>query len=556
MPASSNFSNVAADDDRLFARSPTGRTSIEADPARSALRGGQKLRHTPAISCLERIAMRLLCLLAALVMLSAAPLQAQTLRIALREDPDIMDPTLARTYVGRIVFAGLCDKLFDIDEQLHVVPQLALSYEWADPVTLVIHLRANVTFQDGEKFDADAVKAGLERHLTMQGSFRRSEISSIDHVEVVDPMTVRLVLKSPSSPLLAQLTDRAGMIVAPKAAAAAGKDFGLHPVCSGPFSFHERVAQDRIVLDRFPGYWNANAIHFDRVIYQPMPDTAVQIANLHTGSIDIAERVLPSDVAEVKGDHALRIVTSPALGYVGITFNLANGDQSHAPIGQSALLRQAFEAAIDRRAAVDVVFNGMYTPTVQAVAPASPFYLSEMEPESRDLKKARMLVKQSGVPTPVPVTLMVPNTPDQAQLAEVIQSMVSEAGFDVKIQLVEFASSLQASNRGEFQSYLIGWSGRTDPDGNLYSFLKTGAGQNDGHYSNETVDAGLDTGRSATDLAARIAGYRKAMQQERQDLPIVYLYHPVNIVGLAARINGFRPVPDGMIRLQGLMVGP
>ena len=116
-------------------------------------------------------------------------------------------------------------------------------------------------------------------------------------------------------------------------------------------------------------------------IYQPMPDTAVQIANLHTGSIDIAERVLPSDVADVKGDKALRIVTSPALGYVGITLNVANGEQSHAPIGQSALLRQAFEAAIDRHAAVDVVFNGMYTPTVQAVAPASPFYLPDMEPE-------------------------------------------------------------------------------------------------------------------------------------------------------------------------------
>src|SRR6185312_8977497 len=103
----------------------------------------------------------------------------QTLRIALREDADIMDPTLARTYVGRIVFAGLCDKLFDINEKLEIVPRLATSYEWADPVTLVIKLRSGVTFQDGEPYDAAAVKYGLDRHLTMQGSFRRSEISSI-----------------------------------------------------------------------------------------------------------------------------------------------------------------------------------------------------------------------------------------------------------------------------------------------------------------------------------------------------------------------------------------
>ena len=261
--------------------------------------------------------LRLLTALCGLTILAAVPAPAQTLHIALREDPDILDPTLARSYVGRIAFAGLCDKLFDIDEKLQIVPQLALGYEWADPKTLVIHLRPNVTFQDGEPFDAAAVKYGLERHLTMQGSFRRAEIGVIDHIEVVDPLTVRLVLKSPSSPLLSLLTDRAGMIVAPKAAEAEGRDFGLHPVCNGPFKFTERVAQDRIVLDRYPGYWDAKDIHFDRVIYQPIPDSAVLVANLRAGSIDIAERVLPTDVAEVKNDPKLRIVTSPALWYGG-----------------------------------------------------------------------------------------------------------------------------------------------------------------------------------------------------------------------------------------------
>ncbi|HEX3576396.1 MAG TPA: ABC transporter substrate-binding protein [Rhodopila sp.] len=492
--------------------------------------------------------------LCGLSLLAAQPVAAQTLHIALREDGDILDPTLARTYVGRIVFAGLCDKLFDIDENLHIVPQLALGYEWADPKTLVIHLRPNVTFQDGEPFDADAVKFTLERHLTMPGSFRRAEISAIDHVEVIDPLTVRLVLKTPSSPLLSLLTDRAGMIVAPKAAAAAGKDFGLHPVCAGPFKFTERVAQDRIVLDRYPGYWDAKDIHFDRVIYQPMPDSAVQVANLHTGNIDLAERVLPTDVAEVKADPKLRVVTSPALGYLGITFNLAHGDQSKTPINQSALLRQAFDAALDRQALSQVVFNGMYQPTVQAVPPSSPQYVKGVEPGPRDIEKAKALVKQSGVPTPIPVTMMVPNTPDQAQLAEVIQSMVRDAGFDLKINLVEFASTVAAGSAGAFESYMIAWSGRTDADGNLYMFLHSGSLQNDGRYSNPVADAALDAARTLTDPAARVAEYAKLVTQERQDLPIIYVYHPVNIVGMSAKLTGFRPVPDGIIRLQGLAV--
>jgi peptide/nickel transport system substrate-binding protein len=499
--------------------------------------------------------MRLFILMAcSLICLSAAPTKAQTLHIALREDADILDPTLARSYVGRIVFAGLCDKLFDIDENLRIVPQLALSYDWTDTKTLVLHLRPDVTFHDGEKFDADAVKYSLERHLTMQGSFRRAEIGDIDHVEVVDPMTVRLVLKSPSSPLLAILSDRSGMIVAPKAAEAAGRDFGLHPVCTGPFKFTERVAQDRIVLDRYPGYWDAANVHFDRVIYQPMPDSAVLMANLHTGSIDLAERVLPSDVAEVKKDPKLRVIDAPSLFYNGITFNLAHGDRAKAPIGQSALLRQAFEAAIDRQALSEVVFNGLYIPTIQAVPSSSPFYAPGFESPPRDLARAIALVKQSGVPTPVVVNMNVPNTPDNTQTAEVIQAMVREAGFEMKINLIEFASSLAAATQGDFESWLIGWSGRADADGDLYVFLHTGAGQNDGRYSNPIVDKALETARGLTDVAARRDQYTILLEQERKDLPIIYLNHPVNIVGLSAKLSGFRPVPDGIIRLQGLSV--
>lgn len=140
---------------------------------------------------------------ACLSVLLATGAHAQTLRIALNSDPDILDPTLSRTVNGRVVYAALCDKLFDIDPKLNIVPQLATGYEWSDPCTLVIHLRPGVKFHDGEVMDAQAVKFSLERHLTMQGSFRRSEINSIDHVEVVDPATVRIVLKAPSAPFLA-----------------------------------------------------------------------------------------------------------------------------------------------------------------------------------------------------------------------------------------------------------------------------------------------------------------------------------------------------------------
>src|SRR3954451_16435796 len=192
---------------------------------------------------------------AALLSLQAGVHAQSTLRIGLAEDPDILDPTMARTYVGRIVFATFCDKLFDIDEKLNVVPQLALSNETsADGKEVTIKLRPGVKFHDAAPFNADAAKFSIERHLGMQVSFRKPELAAVDHVDVVDPLTIKLVLKAPFSPLIAQLTDRAGMMVSPKAAKEAGDKFGLHPVCAGPYKFVERVQQDRIVGEKFADY--------------------------------------------------------------------------------------------------------------------------------------------------------------------------------------------------------------------------------------------------------------------------------------------------------------
>src|SRR5262245_40091216 len=112
---------------------------------------------------------RIAILAAAVLALCAGTASAQTtLRIGLAEDPDILDPTLGRTFVGRIVFAALCDKLFDLDEQLNIVPQLATGYEWAgDHKSVLIKLRDGVTFHDGEKFDAEAVRFNIDRNKNL-----------------------------------------------------------------------------------------------------------------------------------------------------------------------------------------------------------------------------------------------------------------------------------------------------------------------------------------------------------------------------------------------------
>src|ERR1700694_4922578 len=307
--------------------------------------------------------LRLATIAAALLLTLGAGVQAQTtLRVGLAEDPDVLDPTLARTYVGRIVFSALCDKLFDIDDKLNIVPQLALSHETStDGKEVTIKLRPGVKFHDGEPLDAEAAKFSLDRHLTMQGSFRKPELAALDHVDVVDPLTIRLVLKSPFSPLIAQLTDRAGMMMSPKAAKAEGDKFGVHPVCAGPYKFVERVQQDRIVFEKFADYWNKDNVFIDRVVYLPIVDATVRLANLKSGGLDLIERVLATDIKDVRADKRLKLATALGRGYLGLTVNTGH-EKNKGALHQSEKVRQALDLSIDREALNQVVFNGEFTP--------------------------------------------------------------------------------------------------------------------------------------------------------------------------------------------------
>jgi peptide/nickel transport system substrate-binding protein len=487
---------------------------------------------------------------------AATPALAQsTLRIGLAEDPDVLDPTLARTYVGRIVFASLCDKLFDIDDKLEIVPQLALSHETsADGKTVTIKLRPGVKFHDGEAFDAEAARFSLDRHLNMQGSFRRAEIAQVDKIEAVDKTTVRLTLKTPFAPLIAQLTDRAGMMVSPKAAAAAGDKFGNKPVCAGPYRFVERVAQDRIVVERFADYWDKGRVHVDRIVYQPIVDSTVRLANLKSGGLDLIERLLATDIAEVRKDSRLKLATGTELGYQGITINVANGDKANNPLAKNPKVRAAFEAAIDRDTINQVVFEGIHQTNNQWVSRTNPYYMARFPTPKRDLAKAKALLRESGVPTPITLDFMVPNSPESRAVAEVVQAMAGEAGFDLKLRVTEFATSLNEGEKGNFHLYFLAWSGRTDPDGNIFSFASCKGPLNYGRFCDAGVDDLLNQARTAVKVADRKAAYEKAAPKILADGGVLYLYHRTLLFASGPRLDGFKVFPDGLIRVKDLKI--
>jgi peptide/nickel transport system substrate-binding protein len=308
----------------------------------------------------------------ALATLMALPAAAADIRIGLQEDPDILDPHEARTFVGRIVFNALCDKMIDTDEKLEFVPRLATSWTVSDGgKTVTFKLRAGVTFHDGTPFDAAAVKANIARAQTSQTSRRKSEIKSVTAVEVIDPTTVAFKLSAPDAPLLAQLSDRAGMMLSP---ASFDKPVGAKPICSGPYKFVERVQNDRIVLERFADHWEKDKYSFDKVIFRTIPDSTVRLANLRSGQLDMLERLAASDVAGAKSDAGLKVVSVVGLGYQGISININNGARSETPLGKDKRVRQALSLAIDREALNQVVFEGLFEPTIQPFPSSSPYY--------------------------------------------------------------------------------------------------------------------------------------------------------------------------------------
>src|SRR3982075_1686436 len=497
--------------------------------------------------------LRLAATAAAVVLSLQAGVQAQTtLRIGLAEDPDVLDPSIARTYVGRIVFASFCAKLFDIDEKLNIVPQLALLHETsADGKAMTIKLRPGVKFHDGEPFDAEAAKFSLDRHVSLPASFRKPELAQLDHVDVVDPLTIKLVLKTPFSPLIAQLTDRAGMMISPKAVKEAGDKFGLKPVCAGPYKFVERVQQDRIVFEKFADYWNKDNIHIDRIVYLPLVDATVRLANLKSGGLDLIERLLATDIKEVKSDSKLKLSSAIELGYQGVTLNVGK-DKAKGPLSQSAKVRQALDLSLDRDAISEVVSNGEVKPGNQWVNPDHPYYQKAFPVPKRDVAKAKALLKEAGVTPPVSVDFMVSKGAETEAVAQVMQSMAAEAGFDMKIRVTEFATSLKQAEAGEYQAYMLAWSGRIDPDGNSYIFLKTGAPQNYSAWSNPEADKALDDGRLVTDQAQRKAIYEKLTKLALDEEPLLYIYHRKLLIAHTTKLEGYKQMPDGVVRVIGL----
>jgi peptide/nickel transport system substrate-binding protein len=314
----------------------------------------------------------------------------------------------------------------------------------------------------------------------------------------------------------------------------------------------QRVQNDRVVLEKFAGYWDAGKYPIQKVIFQPIPDSTVRLANLRSGSLDMLERLAPSDVASVKSDTNLNFISMSGLGFYDLTFNVSNGARAPKAF-KDKRVREAFELAIDRDAINQVIGGGIFAPINQAIPKNSPYFDASLKTTKRDIPKAKALLKAAGFEK-LDVELTFGNNTVSNQMAQMLQAMLSEAGINLKLRPTDYAAALNASTKGDFELLYLGWSGRTDPDGNLHQFVTCKGNLNYGRYCNPDVDKLLDDARVKSSVADRKTAYDAAQKILADEDPIIYLYAQPWPYAMSKKVQGFTPYPDGLIRLRGVSI--
>ena len=494
---------------------------------------------------------------------AATTASSGSITVGLAEAPDALDPTTAATFVGRTVFANMCQKLYDVNAQLSVVPQLAAALPvitdgWR---TYTIKLRPGITFNDGTPFNAAAVKTTLDRYLTNPQSERTPELKGVTSVDATGPLTVVLHLSKPFAPLTSILADRSGMILSPAQLHKLGDNFAQHPVCVGPFEFASRPSLDTIVLKKSPYYYGKAHVHLSQVTFSVITDPNAMTADLESGQIQVGDQITPQNVATLRGNSATVVEGQNSLGYQGLDINTGNvhgalnaPGVANNPFATHPALREAFELSLNRAQLNKVAFDGLYTPGCTPIPPNSPWAVNVPCP-AQNIAAAKALVKASGLKTPIHVSLMVENAPLQLQIGSIIQSMAAQAGFAVTLQPLEFTTTLTRAAAGDFQMYQIGWSGRVDPDQNMFSDWYPGAGLNYTGANYPALDSLLVQARESTSTAQRHALYTRIVQLMHSERNIIYLWYDKFFLGLRKNVTGVQYFPDGLIRLEYAQVG-
>lgn len=478
-----------------------------------------------------------------------------SITVAIFADPLSFDPHLAANVQGREACRAIHDTLFTVDPQGRLAPGLVESWDQPDNRTFILHLRRGVTFHDGTPFDSAAVKYNIDRIRSGKlgaAGIRAGEIVTLDTVETPDAATVVFHLKSPFSAFLFPFTDVTGCIGSPTAFERWGLDYGLHPSGTGPFKLASYLKDDHTVLERNGSYWMAGAPKLDRLTLRPIPTDSTRLAELQSGGVQIAEALPLQDIQRLR--QAQGIVVSEKVGFRWEYFGLNLNAQYP---GHSKPLRQAFQWAIDREALHHVAYFATGSIGYDGILPGSPFHDPAYKPFKRDMDKAKRLIDQSGLSSPIVFPAPLQPDPVKQRAAQVLQANLEPLGIKLNIQQVDTAGYAAALRSGVLQIDLQGWWGyRPDPDQYLSILLGSwGSYAKYNVYNNPAMDALVRAEEAATTETDRRKAFRQIADLMNDDAPYVPWHYSSDFKGLNPKVKGFIHPQDGIIDFRRIFLG-
>ncbi|WP_462408801.1 ABC transporter substrate-binding protein [Neobacillus sp. Marseille-QA0830] len=474
-------------------------------------------------------------------------------------DSTSLDPITTTEGEAFKVTENIFDTLVSYGEKdTTIQPGLAEKWEVSDDgLTYTFHLRQGVKFHDGTDFNAEAVVFNFERwmngdedkfpYYTMFGGYKSDEGHVIKEVKAVDQNTVQFVLKRPQAPFLKNLAMSPFGMASPAAVEKYGDDFRSHPVGTGPFKFVEWKQNDTITLEKNPDYWQKGLPKLNKVIFRVIPENTARLNALANGEIDIMDGLNNSDEATVKANNKLQVIERPSMnvGYIGLTTTRKPFDNK--------LVRQAMNYAIDKKALIDAFYGGKAQPAVNPMPPSIKGYNDSIKDYPFDLEKAKALLKEAGYEKGFEIDLWAmpvarPYMPEAQKVAEVIQENLSKIGVKANIKSVEWATYLDKARKGEFDMFMMGWTGDNgDADNFLYTLLdKDSIGSNNySYYSSDELHDILIQAQTETEEAKRIELYKKAQEIIKEDAPWVPLVHSIPLLAASKDVINYVPHPTG-----------
>ncbi|HEY0421110.1 MAG TPA: ABC transporter substrate-binding protein, partial [Acetobacteraceae bacterium] len=333
------------------------------------------------------------------------------------------------------------------------------------------------------------------------------------------------------------------------AVARLGPDFATRAVGCGPYRFASWTKNSELVLEKFPGYWRGADHGFDRLAYRPIADETVRLANLRSGTLQLIDGVPPQSVAALGREPALRVAQMPSMGFNGWSLNCTR------PPFNDVCLRRAFVAAADREVIHRVVYFGTGRPGFGPLSPAIAWAFDPgFKPPGHDPAHARALLHEAGTTAPVPVTITVTNSPQMVRAAQIVQAQANDAGFKVEVRQIDPTSLITVLRNRDFDVAMSPWSGRYDPDGNMFFYFTKGGPNNFPGYDSDRMTTLLREARSETDTPKRVALYHEAQRLLAEDAPMLFLHFDAILQASAAGLR-WTQYPDAVFRLYDARMG-